>query len=95
MLPKALVLQDECFGNNYSPFLDFTRNYEQMSGIFVPCVPYLSEMFGHSFNQTAKTQIRLLLKECDLPFKLFAFPPTALYTPHHVINQLVHILIMQ
>ena len=24
-------------GKNYSSFLDFTRNYERMSGIFVPC----------------------------------------------------------
>ena len=31
------LVQDECFGKNYSSFLDFTRNYEQMSGIFVPC----------------------------------------------------------
>ena len=36
ILPKALVLQDECFGKNYSYFLDFTRNYERTSGIFVP-----------------------------------------------------------
>ena len=34
--PKALVLQDECFGKNYSSFLDFTRNYKRTSGIFVP-----------------------------------------------------------
>ena len=34
ILSKALVL-DECFGKNYSPFLDFTRNYERRSGIFV------------------------------------------------------------
>ena len=26
ILPKALVLQDECFGKNYSSFLDFTPN---------------------------------------------------------------------
>ena len=36
-LPKALVLQDECFGTIYSSFLDFTCNYERTSGIFVPC----------------------------------------------------------
>ena len=36
ILPKALVLQDECFGKNYSSFLDFTRNYKRTSGIFVP-----------------------------------------------------------
>ena len=36
--PKALVLQDECFGKNYSSILDFTRNYERTSGIFVPCI---------------------------------------------------------
>ena len=36
--PKALVLQDECFGKNYSSFLDFTRNYEPTSGIFVLCI---------------------------------------------------------
>ena len=29
--------QDECFGKNYSSFLDFTCNYERTSGIFVPC----------------------------------------------------------
>ena len=34
-LPKALVLQDACYGKNFSSFLDFTRNYEQTSGIFV------------------------------------------------------------
>ena len=33
---QALVLEDECFGNNYSSCLDFTRNNE-LSGIFVPC----------------------------------------------------------
>ena len=37
ILPKALVLQNECFGKNYSSFLDFTRSYEPTSGIFVPC----------------------------------------------------------
>ena len=37
ILPKALVLQDECFGKNYLSFLDFTRNYERTSRIFVPC----------------------------------------------------------
>ena len=37
ILPKALVLQDECFDKNHLSFLDFTRNYEQASGIFVPC----------------------------------------------------------
>ena len=36
ILPKALVLQDESFGKNYSSLLDFTRNYEWTSGIFVP-----------------------------------------------------------
>ena len=36
ILHKALLLQDECFGKNYSSFLDFTRNYKRTSGIFVP-----------------------------------------------------------
>ena len=36
ILSKALVLQDECFGKNCLSFLDFTRNYERKSGIFVP-----------------------------------------------------------
>ena len=36
ILPKALVLQGECFGKNYSSFPDFTRNYEQTSGIYSP-----------------------------------------------------------
>ena len=36
ILPTALVLQAECFGKNYSSFLDFTRNYERTSGIFFP-----------------------------------------------------------
>ena len=40
ILPKALVLQDECYGKNYSSFLDFTRNYERTSGIFVPCLSW-------------------------------------------------------
>ena len=35
--PKALYLQDKCFGKNYLSFLDFTHNYERTSGIFVPC----------------------------------------------------------
>ena len=39
ILPKALILQDEYFGKNYSSFLDFTRKFEQTSGIFVPCKP--------------------------------------------------------
>ena len=33
---QSIVLQDECFGKNYLSFLDFTRNYERASGIFVP-----------------------------------------------------------
>ena len=37
ILPKALILQDECFGKNYSSFLVFTCNHERTSGIFVPC----------------------------------------------------------
>ena len=37
ILPKALVLQDECFGKNYWSFLDFTHNLERTSEIFVPC----------------------------------------------------------
>ena len=36
ILPKAPVLQDECFEKNKSSSLDVTHNYEQMSGIFVP-----------------------------------------------------------
>ena len=36
ILPKALILQDECIGKNYSSHLDFTRNYGRKSGIFVP-----------------------------------------------------------
>ena len=41
-IPKAFVQQDECFGKNYLSFLDFTHNYEQTSGIFVPwpCIDY-------------------------------------------------------
>ena len=42
ILCKALVLQDECFWKNYLSFLDFTLNYEWMSGIFVPCLPWCS-----------------------------------------------------
>ena len=37
ILPKALVLQGECFGKYYSSFPDFTRYSERTSGIFVPC----------------------------------------------------------
>ena len=33
----VVSLQDQCFGKIYSSILDFTRNYERMSGIFVPC----------------------------------------------------------
>ena len=36
ILPKALILQDECLGRNYSFYLDFTCNYEQTSGILSP-----------------------------------------------------------
>ena len=39
---KGLVLHDLCFGKN----LDFSRNYERMSGIFVPCIN--SESFDFS-----------------------------------------------
>ena len=35
--PKALVLQEQCCVDNYSSFLDFTRNYKRTSWIFVPC----------------------------------------------------------
>ena len=38
ILSKGLVLQDECFGKNYLSFLDFTRDYERKSWIFVPCL---------------------------------------------------------
>ena len=40
ILRKALVLQDKCFGKNYSSFLDFTHNYEQTSEIFVHWLSY-------------------------------------------------------
>ena len=36
-LPWVILPKDECFEKNYSSFLDFTRNYERMSGIYVPC----------------------------------------------------------
>ena len=42
ILSKALVLQDECFGKNYSSFLYFTRNNQRTSGIFVPWAPLLN-----------------------------------------------------
>ena len=32
-----LSFKSVCFGKNYSSVLDLTRNYEQTSGIFVPC----------------------------------------------------------
>ena len=44
ILPKALVLQVECFWKNYSSFVDFTRNYERTSGIFVPWRQYISSL---------------------------------------------------
>ena len=49
ILPKALVLQDECFGKNYSSFLDFTCNYVPMSGIFVPCTSKHHTECDHPF----------------------------------------------
>ena len=40
MTPSSNSSQkDECFGKNYSSLLDFTRNYERTSGLFVPWVP--------------------------------------------------------
>ena len=36
ILPKAVVLQDECFGKNYSSFLDFTRNLRADKWNFCP-----------------------------------------------------------
>ena len=53
ILPKALVLQDECFGKNYLSFLDFTHNYEQASGIFVPCHLHFSVYISVIFLQKA------------------------------------------
>ena len=38
ILPEALILKDDWFGKNYSSFVDFTRNYERTSDIFVPWV---------------------------------------------------------
>ena len=35
---QSTCLTGQMLGKNYSSFLDFTRNYEQTSGIFVPCV---------------------------------------------------------
>ena len=32
---------EQMFGKNYSSFLDFTHNYEQTSGIFVPCICHI------------------------------------------------------
>ena len=32
----VLINTNQYFGKNYSPFVDFTRNYERASGIFVP-----------------------------------------------------------
>ena len=38
MTPSSNSSQDECFGKNYSSFLDFTRNYKRTSGFFVPWI---------------------------------------------------------
>ena len=35
--PKHLSCK-MCFGKNYSSFIDFTRNYERMSGFLSPAV---------------------------------------------------------
>ena len=38
---KCLLLcmpREKYFGKNYSAFLNFTCNYEQMSGICAPCI---------------------------------------------------------
>ena len=68
ILPIALVLQDDCFGNNYSSFLDFTPNYERTSGIFVPCcILFIGpSICSHRF-------IRLCNIYCIGPIKLGAF----------------------
>ena len=52
-LPKVLVLQDECFGKNYSSFIDFTHNYKRKSGIFVPWALDL-----HCFLKTIYPELR-------------------------------------
>ena len=55
-------LQDECFVKNYSSFLDFTRNYERTSGIFVPCM----------YSSLVGLEVSLLV--CDiLCFTLFVY----------------------
>ena len=54
ILPKALVLQDERFGKNYSTFLDVTHNYKRTSGIFVPCSVYLNIWRSYAENQGPK-----------------------------------------
>ena len=48
ILPKAPILQDECFANNYSSFLDFTHNYKRTNGIFVLCFNKNKTCSGHS-----------------------------------------------
>ena len=48
ILPKALVLQDECFGKNYLSFQDFSGNHGWTSGIFVP---WLENLFLTSYKK--------------------------------------------
>ena len=58
---------DECFGKNYSSFLDFIRNYERMSGIFVPCglvggrVFYWNHLVGHLVRRLHRFSYFLLV----------------------------------
>ena len=56
ILPKALILQEECYGKNYSFFLDFTHNYQLMSGIFVPCD------FNHIFQSVMSFIMLMFLR---------------------------------
>ena len=43
--------QDECFGKNNWTFLDFTCNYERMSGIFVPCIQWYTIRRKEIYNK--------------------------------------------
>ena len=46
-----MILLLKCFRKNYLSFLDFTHNYEQSSGFFVPCPAYVIATQKNSLNE--------------------------------------------
>ena len=60
------VIQDECFMKNYSSFLDFTGNYERMSGIFVPCRTFVKSVLQVFFLFLSQNMFLVLKKPVSM-----------------------------